>query len=237
MIKDLCTQCQRSCDGYMQIRNYFTHFIIYLLYCLHAVALLNKVQHDKLWHTGGFVHNNGISNVLAMEIPQSYFNTLRLRQNGRHFTGDIFKCIFLKENVWIPIKISLKFVPKGPINNIPALVQIMAWRRPGDKPLYEPMMVCLLTHICVTRPQWVKSSIWQNAKMITHKWHLISYALVWVMGYILWVLSDTIITQSVNSPNPCNRCPIAHTWVLDMGYLICFQNLIYVLLLSLQCCM
>ena len=51
------------------------------------------------------------------------------------------------------IKFSLKFVPKGPINNIPALVQIMAWRRPGDKPLPEPTLVSLLTHICVTRPQ------------------------------------------------------------------------------------
>ena len=34
----------------------------------------------------------------------------------------------------------------------------MAWRCPGDKPLYKPMMVSLLTHICVTRPQWVKYS-------------------------------------------------------------------------------
>ena len=42
-------------------------------------------------------------------------------------------------------------------NNIPALVQIMALRRPGDKPLSEPMMVRLPTHICVTRPQWVNS--------------------------------------------------------------------------------
>ena len=66
------------------------------------------------------------------------FNTLRPRQNGRHFADDIFECIFLNENVWIPVKISLKFIPKGPINNIPALVQIMAWRRPGDKPLSEP---------------------------------------------------------------------------------------------------
>ena len=41
----------------------------------------------------------------------------------------------------------------GPMNNIPSLVQIMDWRRPGDKPLSEPMMVSLLTHICVTRPQ------------------------------------------------------------------------------------
>ena len=90
-------------------------------------------------------------------------NTLRLRQNGRHFADDIFKCIFLNENVWFLNTISLKFVPKGLINNIPALVQIMAWRRPGDKPLSESMMVSLLTHICVTRPQLVKQNrlIWQ----------------------------------------------------------------------------
>ena len=78
-------------------------------------------------------------------------NTLRPRQNGRHFADDTFKRIFMNENVRILIEISLKFVPKGPINNIPALVQIMAWRRPGDKPLSERMMVNLATHICVTR--------------------------------------------------------------------------------------
>ena len=87
---------------------------------------------------------------------KSGINSLRPRQNGRHFADDIFKCILLNENVWIPIKISPKFVPQGPINNIPALVQIMAWRRPGDKPLSGPMMVRLPTHICGTRPQWVK---------------------------------------------------------------------------------
>ena len=73
----------------------------------------------------------------------TYLNTLRSRQNGRYFPDDIFECIFLKENVRIPIKILLKFVPKSPINNIPALVQIMAWRRTGDKPLSEPMMTQL----------------------------------------------------------------------------------------------
>ena len=67
----------------------------------------------------------------------------------------IFQYIFLKENVWISIKISLKFVSKGPIKNIPALVQRMVWHRPGDKPLSEPVVVSLLAHICVTRPQWV----------------------------------------------------------------------------------
>ena len=50
------------------------------------------------------------------------FNTLRPRQNGRRFADDTFKRIFLNENARISIKISLKFVPNGPINNIPALV-------------------------------------------------------------------------------------------------------------------
>ena len=68
----------------------------------------------------------------------------------RHFQVDFFNW-----KLWISIKISLKFVPMSPVNNIPSLVQTMAWRRPGDKPLSEAMMVCLLTHICLIRPQWV----------------------------------------------------------------------------------
>ena len=90
-----------------------------------------------------------------MSILKQYYqiNTLRPRQNGRHFADNIFKYIFLNENVQISIKISLNFVPRGQINNIPALVQVMAWRRPGDKPLLEPMMVNLATHIYVTQPQ------------------------------------------------------------------------------------
>ena len=94
--------------------------------------------------------------VAIMTLTIYFLNTLRPRQNGRHFPDDIFKWLFLNVNGWIPIKITLKFVPKGPVNNIPALVEIMAWRRSGDKPLSETMMVILPTHICVTRPRWVK---------------------------------------------------------------------------------
>ena len=66
-------------------------------------------------------------------------NTLRPRQIGRDFTDDIFKHIFLNENVLISIKIALKFIPNGPVDNISALVQIMTcWT--GDKPLSEPMV-------------------------------------------------------------------------------------------------
>ena len=59
-------------------------------------------------------------------------NTLKPKQNGRCFPDDIFKYIFLNEDVGISLKISLKFIPKVRINNIPAPVQIMAWRRSGD---------------------------------------------------------------------------------------------------------
>ena len=67
--------------------------------------------------------------------------TLRPRQDGRRFQMDFLEWIFLNEIIWISIKMSLKFVPCDPINNIPALVQIMAWRQPGDKPLSGAMMV------------------------------------------------------------------------------------------------
>ena len=116
-------------------------------------------------------------------------STLRQRQNVRHFPDDIFKCIFLNENVWILIEISLKFVPKGPVNNIPALVQIMARRRSGDKPLSEPMIVRLLTHICGTRPQWVKENVSSDLCTINssspsaaYMRHSIGSALVQVMA-------------------------------------------------------
>ena len=68
-------------------------------------------------------------------------NTLRPTQNGHHFADNILKFISLYENFRNSSKFSLKFVPKGPINNTAALVQIMVLRRPGDKPLSEPMMV------------------------------------------------------------------------------------------------
>ena len=51
-----------------------------------------------------------------------YINSSPSGQNGRHFTDDIFKCIFMSEKFGILIPIPLKFVPEGPINNKSALV-------------------------------------------------------------------------------------------------------------------
>ena len=76
-----------------------------------------------------------------------FFNTLRPRQDGRHFADDIFTCNFFNENCCILIKFSLKYVRMGPIDINPTLVQIIAWRRSGDRPLSEPMTISLPTHI------------------------------------------------------------------------------------------
>ena len=100
----------------------------------------------KQWYTVcvilySFQHNtcisilNSISKTLQL-LLYNVFGTSRPTQNYQHFTDDIF-------NAFSGMKISL--------------VQIMAWRRPGDKPLSEPLMIISLTHICVTRAQWVKA--------------------------------------------------------------------------------
>ena len=81
--------------------------------------------------------------VRLLPVPpyKNDISTLRPRQNGRHFAADISKCIFMYENFVISNKMSLKIVPFGPINNIPALVRIMDWHRIGDKRLSEPMLI------------------------------------------------------------------------------------------------
>ena len=86
------------------------------------------------------------------------FNTLRPRQNGRRFPDDIFKCIFFNENYEFRLKFHCSLFLGAQLT----MVQIIAWHRPRDKPLSEPMIISLPTHICVTRPQWV-NAIWDNS--------------------------------------------------------------------------
>ena len=68
--------------------------------------------------------------------------------NWRHF-----RIHFLE--LWLK---SHRISPKDPINNMPALVMILAWLRQGDKPLSESMMVSSLTHICAIRSEWVNTN-------------------------------------------------------------------------------
>ena len=152
----------------------------------------------------GYVPLSQTPNVNSfIKYSTTSINTLRPRQNGRRFADDTFKHIFMNENVRILINISLKFVSKGLINNIQALVQIMNWRRPGDKPLSEPMMVNLLTHICVTRPQWVKPSpaefIWtvSNTFFIYGQEHVLGYNFPHrrAMTYLCHIGINTLVKQ------------------------------------------
>ena len=151
-----------------------------------------------------FIHSTSVLSfyievVLTLSIWWQ-LNTLSPRQNGRLFADNTFKHIFFNENVGISIKISLKFVHKCPINNIPAFDQIMAWWRPGDKPLSEPMVVRLPTHICVIEPQWVNigspngidGSLWVECSVLDinlnfkHKWQ--SFKDTWQSVASCWCL-------------------------------------------------
>ena len=88
------------------------------------------------------------------------------------------------------INISLKSVSEGPINNILASVQIMAWRRPGDKQLSEPMMVRLPTHMCVTRPQSINV---ETHKLMRASEALINLCVSTLIESLLWVDSHNKI--------------------------------------------
>ena len=113
------------------------------LSCVNELKIFDIRQNTLLWH---YIYSilceicSWICWALLCLGCIIVHNTLRPRQNGCHFLDDIFKCIFLNENIYISIKISLKVVPQGPINNIPGLIQIMAWRLTGDKPLSEPIL-------------------------------------------------------------------------------------------------
>ena len=94
------------------------------------------------------LQSNAISHWLGADLESalsrerwslsSTLNTFQPRQDGRQFADNYF--IFCYEKGCIFIEISLKFNPKSPINNKPTLVQIMTWRRSGDKSLSEPMV-------------------------------------------------------------------------------------------------
>ena len=141
----------------------------------HKTPLILIRQQFRLWR------QQAITRVNVDQIAiWRYYSHSYLTHWGRDEMNNISQTTF--SNVYSSMKMFefrskfhwLKFVPKGPINNIPALVQIMAWRRSGDKPLSEPIMVSLPTHICVTRPQWIKNKARMNAFLIHFKQYLMN---------------------------------------------------------------
>ena len=103
-----------------------------------GIAMLNSEHLNPLWNVSLML---GISNVSESEANGLFLTHCGwgkitvISHRTLSFTG-----IFLNENVWILLKISLKFVLEVRIHNISALVQIMTWRQPGDKPLSEPLV-------------------------------------------------------------------------------------------------
>ena len=77
--------------------------------------------------------------MACITMPQCV-NTFRLEQNDHQFADDIFNCIFFNENHNILIKILLKFVLRGQINNALPLLQAMAWCLLGTESLHEPIL-------------------------------------------------------------------------------------------------
>ena len=150
----LTTKLGESLDMYLSCMEYWRGYEK----DIHCTAPRNRKHIFRILYSICHCVQNQQGLVVVWAISQPI--TTVLTHWGRdkmaaNFPDDTFKRIFLNENILMSTKNSLKFVAKGLINNIPALVLIMAWRRPGDKPLSEPMLVRSLTHICVTRPQWV----------------------------------------------------------------------------------
>ena len=89
-------------------------YIAESLIALHYIfsVLRQGFDHQTLYpNPSPTMLHNSICGIPQGPLLNPLLNTLRPRQNGRHFADDILKCIFLNENVWIPIEISLKFVP------------------------------------------------------------------------------------------------------------------------------
>ena len=84
----------------------------------------------------------------------------------------------MNEKFCFSIRFSLKFVPKGPFDNKLAMVQVMAWRRTGDKPLPEPMLTHFPDAYIGTRGRWVmKPTKFSNISVWTLKGPLL---LTWI---------------------------------------------------------
>ena len=115
-----------------------------------------EANSQNMGKSANHVYSN---NKLSISWTKFYFAWCLIYVPGILLTppGQNFRYIFLNENDRIPIRIWLKFIPRSPIDNKPALIQVMAWRRAGDKPLPESIMTKFIdAYICVTRPQWVK---------------------------------------------------------------------------------
>ena len=111
-----------------------TRRLVYLV--IYHVKIHVVEQEFQTWLLTGWQH----SHQPIRTHMQFLLTHLPLEKMAAILADDNFKCILLNENDRIPSQISLKFVSRSPIDNKPALVQVMACRRTGDKLLPELML-------------------------------------------------------------------------------------------------
>ena len=108
---------------------------------------------SALYHSANNVLNIWL---LHEDDPGCLLTHLLLDKMVAILVDGIFKCIFLDGNGWIPIQISLKFVPKRSVNNSQPLVHAMASTEQATSHYLNQWLLSLLTHICGTSGRWTR---------------------------------------------------------------------------------
>ena len=164
-------------------KNIYLHFLSFeFSETAHIVEISLCKSQGPSWHLSCCVHGQNYGfwcpgNARSQGISSHGIDILTVLTHWvRDEMDNISQTTFPNAFSWMNLfEFRLKFhwslYLGGSINNIPALVQIMAWHRPGNKPLSEPMIVILLMRICVTRPQWVNTrrvnTLWPRDRSIS----------------------------------------------------------------------
>ena len=156
------------------------------------------------------IEHVSLVSIIRTTILESYLTHRDRDKNAAISQTPLSKALFLNENVKISIGISLKCFPKVRINNITPLVQIMPWRRPGDKPLSDPMMARLPTHICVTRLSELKSSDCNSFKY----WADFNYG----GQTLIWLAETWLHDRAPGQWNTPLSLPVYHCQITTMAF-------------------
>ena len=127
-----CTSFRKVCDLDLCVEDHYACYLLVLMFR----------PYKPLKYILGL--KDAVSLMFHWSSARLYLNSSPPGQNGRHFADDIFRCVFVNEKSCILIRISLNFVPKGPIDNNPALVQIMSVH------YLNQCLLDSLMHICIT---------------------------------------------------------------------------------------
>ena len=209
-----------------------------LLQPIHEKCHARQVRTCKVICTTVTVNDNNVyehcitrSNTVPIDYESSepVFNLadpddryrLRLRQNDRYCSDDILKFIFANGSTWVLIQISMKFVPKSPVNNKPALVLVMAWRQTGELAQTEIEMVQRLGLLSQFPPFRYYPNFSVSPKhrlIIEHRTHIYIYIIYYIYIYVyIYIYHLPILYCTLTSFGNNRRMISVMTW--------CTQNM------------